>query len=413
VRFAPRPQETLLRWELDDKLRPTAFVQAMPRGQAQPIPVGKGLLFRIDTTIPSGTSLLRGAYRCFSSDTDLLTESGWKPIGDITKRDKVASLDKTHRLVFQHPTDTWEYDYDGKLLHIHSRFLDQLVTPNHRLYIQRDHRDDWEWFDADEAPKSARHMAHAEWDAPDIDTFTIPGTTQRNGLVQPDTVVDTDAWATFLGWYLSEGNSYRRKSGTYQAEVVITQKVGPRADMIRECLARLPWNVYERVDNRDITRFVVTNLSLYEHLHPLGKAVVKKVPRYVMDWSARQIGLLLDSYILGDGSTSGGEMVDDYGPYEATDLIFTASNEMADNLMELVLRAGYRPQKRWQVSGFGDGVWRITMGKPFRMMAKQHDWVEYEGTVHCVTVPNGTVYQRRNGKVCWSGNSWYLKKRAE
>ncbi len=62
-RFAHRPQETLLRWELDDKLRPTAFVQTMPRGQVVPIPIEKGLLFRTDTTIPSGTPILRGAFR--------------------------------------------------------------------------------------------------------------------------------------------------------------------------------------------------------------------------------------------------------------------------------------------------------------------------------------------------------------
>ncbi len=412
-RFSYRPQDTLLRWELDDKLRPLAFIQTGTHGETIPIPTVKGILFRTDTTVPSGTPLIRGAYRCFSSDTDLLTENGWKPIDEVSKSDNMATLDKAHRLVFQHPTDIWEYEHEGDMLHIHSRFLDQLVTPNHRLYVQRDGRYDWELIDADNAPKSARHMAHAEWDAPDIDTFTIPGATQRNGIVQPDVTVDADAWATFLGWYLSEGNAYRRKSGTFQAEVVITQKTGPTADMIRDCLAKLPWNVYERANDRDIRRFVITDLSLYEHLHPLGKAVVKTVPRYVMDWSPRQIGLLLDSYALGDGAKSGGEMVGDYGPYASTDRILTASEEMADNLMELVLRAGYRPQKHWQNSQFGDGVWRITIGKPFNMMAKLHDVVDYEGTIHCVTVPNGVVYQRRNGKACWSGNSWMLKKRAE
>jgi thymidylate synthase (FAD) len=29
----------------------------------------------------------------------------------------------------------------------------------------------------------------------------------------------------------------------------------------------------------------------------------------------------------------------------------------------------------------------------------------YTGTVHCVTVPNGTLYVRRNGVALWSGNS--------
>jgi hypothetical protein len=31
--------------------------------------------------------------------------------------------------------------------------------------------------------------------------------------------------------------------------------------------------------------------------------------------------------------------------------------------------------------------------------------VEYHGTVHCVAVPNGIVYIRRNGKAAWCGDS--------
>ena len=59
----PRPQHTLLKWGLDAKHRPEAFIQALPNGGSVQIPVGKGFLFRTDTTSPSGTSILRGAYQ--------------------------------------------------------------------------------------------------------------------------------------------------------------------------------------------------------------------------------------------------------------------------------------------------------------------------------------------------------------
>jgi hypothetical protein len=63
-RLSYRPQDTLIRWELDDKLRPVAFLQEMPEGQKVVIPVdGKGILFRPDSTTPSGTPILRGAWR--------------------------------------------------------------------------------------------------------------------------------------------------------------------------------------------------------------------------------------------------------------------------------------------------------------------------------------------------------------
>jgi len=62
-RFPYRPQDTLVRWELDDKLRPTAFVQSASHGSPVVIPTVKGILFRTDTSTPSGTPLIRGAYR--------------------------------------------------------------------------------------------------------------------------------------------------------------------------------------------------------------------------------------------------------------------------------------------------------------------------------------------------------------
>jgi hypothetical protein len=39
------------------------------------------------------------------------------------------------------------------------------------------------------------------------------------------------------------------------------------------------------------------------------------------------------------------------------------------------------------------------------------DPVEYDDTVHCVTVENGTFYARRNGKSFWSGNSTVVNLR--
>ena len=63
-RFSHRPADTLVRWLLDEHLRPVAFVQTKPHSGPVPIPVDiKGFLYRMDTTTPSGTSLLRGAYR--------------------------------------------------------------------------------------------------------------------------------------------------------------------------------------------------------------------------------------------------------------------------------------------------------------------------------------------------------------
>ena len=62
VKFGNRPQESLLRWVLDRYNEPAGFVQNTDSDTVT-IPVAKGVLFRIDTSTPSGRSLIRRAYR--------------------------------------------------------------------------------------------------------------------------------------------------------------------------------------------------------------------------------------------------------------------------------------------------------------------------------------------------------------
>ncbi len=61
-KFGFRPQDSLSKWELDDSNEPIGFVQLMDRNTVT-IPLAKGIHFRIDTSTPSGKSLIRRAYR--------------------------------------------------------------------------------------------------------------------------------------------------------------------------------------------------------------------------------------------------------------------------------------------------------------------------------------------------------------
>jgi len=61
-KFGFRPQDSLSEWRLDEFNDAVAFVQLRDR-DAVPIPVVKGLYYRIDTSAVSGKSLIRRAYR--------------------------------------------------------------------------------------------------------------------------------------------------------------------------------------------------------------------------------------------------------------------------------------------------------------------------------------------------------------
>lgn len=61
-KFGFRPQDSLSRWVLDEFNDALAFVQLRDRDSV-PIPIVKGLYYRIDTSQVSGKSLIRRAYR--------------------------------------------------------------------------------------------------------------------------------------------------------------------------------------------------------------------------------------------------------------------------------------------------------------------------------------------------------------
>lgn len=406
-RLPIRSQDTIYRWHFDnhggiegvEQLAPPTYIQAV-------IPVEKFLLFRTTTfkNDPHGRSILRAAYRCFSADTELLTQNGWKLVGDITTDDTVATLNRdSGKTEFESPSETQSYFHQGEMVLAHSRYVDQLVTPNHRMWVRRAHKEDFEFIEAAECKPSVNFTSRVDYDRPGLKEVRIAG----------ETCNATD-WCMFLGLWLAEGSTSRQK-GFDCGEVNVCQKSGAKADEVREILAKLPWSFSERSESTSgMVRWRHYRKDLFTELAPLGSARKKYIPRYVLENASRaELEALLAGYYLGDGGLLGGD-----GKYAGTKRVATASDQLADDLMEAALKCGHRATKRWHASnGFSGGrggFWMVVFGKHFTDRMKT-TWssVEYAGEVFCVTTKNGVVLSRRNGKASWSGNSWYLKKNIE
>lgn len=361
-------------------------------------------------------NVLNKLHKCFSYDTDLLTRGGWKRVGDVTCDDEVATLNPTtNHLEYQHPSRTWDYEYEGEMVWAHSRFVDQLVTPNHRMWVQRKDQPKFEFIEAENCAPSYCFASDAIWNAPDVKTLNINGE-----------IVSGDIWAEFMGFFLAEGHT-NTCSEPYKKRYLsgLTQMPGSVADRMLEVTAELPWKFYKRIDNQGLLRLTAGRKDIWQHLAPFGKAKDKYIPREILEMSARQLRIFLKAYVQGDGTRVGtlGTFVGPMGPRSrgldasqqtkmgGTDVIFTSSERMADDLMEAAFKAGFRPRKYWhdnpQSFSTTKGIWVVSLGDAsFRMKAKWEMTV-YAGKVYCVTTENGIVYTRRNGKATWSGNSWY------
>jgi glycosyltransferase involved in cell wall biosynthesis len=122
--------------------------------------------------------------------------------------------------------------------------------------------------------------------------------------------------------------------------------------------------------------------------------------------------------MLGDGSKRMSNNVWTYS---------TSSMKLRDNIQEICLKIGYAGdyvlcKSHDQFSKISNKIihindyWNVTIKRkqvePRNRQSWGHlsrdfeeEWVDYQGTIWCVTVPNHTVYVRRNGKVAWSSQS--------
>lgn len=377
---------------------------------------------------------------CFDADTDILTRRGWVNGLDLHPEDEVATL-VGQELIYEQPSAINVVDYDGPMIRFKSRDLDQLVTPDHRMWVCKEKRrvperysyERFEFVEAQDIPMSASFRRHASWVGRECETYTIPfyeySRRLRGGkeLVKsfPALDVPMDDWLAFLGWYLSEG--FAAQADKWTPYTAITQNEGASADRIREVLDCLPWEVYEHSCGGEKINFEVRDRQLWAHLFDGKRAPQKRVPLYVGELSPRQIAIFLETYHDGDGSLIGGHATRWSGPPSrigrprtlkegevsaSTPIFYTASSGMADDLSVLVLKTGKAPKIRLRThendeAHFGGPTYLVTVCQPHpKLCASSVEEVEYTGKVWCPTTTSGVVYIRRNGKSTWSGNSF-------
>lgn len=87
---------------------------------------------------PQGVGVVVEAeHLCYDEQTEILTENGWKPFKNL-RMEKVAQVDPISLEVsFVLPQQWVHYEYKGPMHHYLSDDIDLLVTPDHRMLVQR------------------------------------------------------------------------------------------------------------------------------------------------------------------------------------------------------------------------------------------------------------------------------------
>lgn len=359
----------------------------------------KQTLMNLNPIVFSGCG--HGNY-CYAEDTELLTEDGWRRFNELTD-EKVATLDESGRLKYEHPTAKFSINYQGRMLHINGKRVDLLVTPNHRMYVAKSTRRGWSKFFINEAQNLKlshyKFKQSAKWKCSQLSTFAIPAVMKYRGTSEeyetPKDILIED-WVRFFGIWLAEGCTNKSEKSSYR--ITITQTNDRKRKIMRkwvEPIANALGCAIIDYDSNDHSKAIVLkNKQLFTYLRQFGKAKDKFIPREIKELPPELLTLLLNAMILGDGSRRGNWACLD-----------TASKKLADDAQEICLKTG----KSATVHKFShQELYRVSILDRDAMVGKESiHWEQYDGKIYCVTVPNGLVYVRRNGKPSWSGNSTF------
>ena len=347
--------------------------------------------------------------RCYSEDTEVFTAEGWKLFKDLRGDEKIWSLNpQTGEMELTGIKCKIAYYYDGDMYHFKGHTIDLLVTPDHNMPV----RPDWRQKHNKNSPlmfREARNMKYGD---------VMPRTALKWVGKNPKIIkignreFPAKEFMAFLGWYVSEGSISKPKRGDWQIKIA-QEKEDNRKEIIILAKKLFPktW-----VGERAI--YIPHMGDIKDYFLAMGKAADKHLPPEIKEYSKELLWEFLLAYIKGDGSIRNrGWKGHPEWQFKEELVATTSSKRLVDDLTEIALKLGLRPNFRVEMprtNKFKNGIytskkpqWYISFGwHKYSYYRPQLLKIEkYDGMVYDVELEkNHILFVRRNGKTIWSGN---------
>lgn len=348
-----------------------------------------------------------GESYCYSEDTEILTNEGWKFFKDLNKTESVATLNPdTGEIIYQYPDDYVAFNFSGEVFELNNKCINFCVNAGHSLYVaqkniqRKSERDNFGLININEInSKFLRFKKDGIWNGKEVKTFSIPGVYYDNSRYSNvnniDLKIPMNKWLLFLGLWLAEGSLRKGKDFSYTTVITMCNiKNRVKAKSICE---NAGFTVSEY--KKDL---FINDKRLFKYLEKFGHAHDKFIPREILELSKGHLNFLFDGMMFGDGDNSG---------YRYT----TVSERLANDFTELCFKLGLVAQKVYDnhsyINSFKStsGVYRVYISRNYNMPTVPSTIVtkKYSGKLYCVRVAQYHIlFIRRKGIAHWSGNTY-------
>lgn len=342
---------------------------------------------------------------CFDDQTEILTPDGWMTHDKLNNGSTVMSLNRdTGKLEWNKVQAVFRYDHFKELIHVSGSGLDLAVTGGHGLYLSKLNDNTWFNTTADESfGKARRFMLAAEHDETELEL--------------------SDAQIKVLAWIIAEGELCCRHEPGKVTGIRVAQSDAPdhrlselENDLLAAGLSYTKTKRYQAATTGHGTyrNFDAYRLYIKKSRHHWQSWIStyisgdKSIRAALSNMSLRQMKLFLDTYVKADGTK--------YSVKGDRTQIASNRKDHIDWLQQLVARCGYRSNvsigklvKNKAGTGYRKQMYYLSYCSKSTVEIAAKKWTKqpYDGVVWCVTVPNGTLLVRRNGKTCVTLNTHF------
>jgi thymidylate synthase (FAD) len=330
--------------------------------------------------------LMRDRHGCYDDRTEVLTRSGWKRWPDVDGTEEFLTRAADGRLEYHRSERVIAKPYHGPMVRVRGPRVDLSVTPDHRMLAKR------------RGSGLERYELVPASDLLDAPHRLMVGA----GRWEPEAAPAASGHAGLLGFFLGRGHLVE---GT---RIEFDARRSQQIAYLAERAQRAGFEVRPSVGGRCVVEADEEFRRLVKQC--FSETGAKIVPGEVLDWRADDLCDVLDGMVAANDSPDG----------RRGSSVSTTSATLAGQVQEVCVKAGaaavvYAPRPGNDGGPGGRALYTVRIhgshesetqvGRTAAERAEQVVLEEYTGTVHCVTVPNGTLYVRRDGKPLWCGNS--------
>jgi thymidylate synthase ThyX len=362
---------------------------------------------------------------CYSDDTKVLTENGFKFFKDIQKDEKIYTLNENNELILSNYIKIIKKPYFGEIFKFKTTQINLKVTPNHNMWVydynkRSDQTRIWKFIKAKDLNNKQYKFYKSSNVLNDNNIVNIKINScniSRGFWTQqyPEINFNNEKSKLFLkliGLWVTDGSISYGKNGSGN-KIIITQI----KKKIREEIEFLLKNIGFKYKKYD-TYFQINCPQLFKWLEfnfiknkNARKTYYLSIPKWIKNLPTNYLQNFIDGCVLGDGHRrKTGEIA-----------IYTVSLKFAEDLVECYLKLGKcanirtvmpKKQKRNDNLNIQSKVPVYvlhvvnTLEALYNKKDKTYTKEQYNGNVYCLELPKfHKLYVMRNGKSCWCGNS--------